>query len=283
MGLRVFSSAVLAACILFSAGCKSGQKSALFERWTQNVQSFHKEFDRTEAVVAYLDSQWSAVSFEVMGAHSLALSRTGKEELNWPYGNSTRPFGEQEEKARRVFKERFGLDAPPYFPPALKEYSFMAPPWAEPLNLGHWRKVLYAAKLESLDDVYQYLERRKTAKPSAAQIVELLSQYPGCAIEFFDQKRRYVVVRLANEFLRSGTDASVIADSDLVYDLCSVEGGTFIVKVADWGASMPNPVDIVVAKELADLGAAPEPTGPIRAKHQARIARLLRSRGITTD
>jgi hypothetical protein len=281
MGHRLISS-----CLLALVGVSCGDRTApprgsLFTQWKQGIQSAQNEFERIDAVVQYFDAQWHAVSYEVMAGHALQLRGAGRKEAAWPYGESTRPYGPQEGEARRLFRQRYGLEPAPYFPPALKDYQIMAPPWADPLNLTHWRRAMAEAGLESLDDVARYLQRRRAGQPVAAQIVELLARYPGCDVERLDRGRRYLEVRLDNEFLRCGTDAAIGAEHTLVLTLCSVGSGDFIVKVTNWGVAVPNPVDIVAARELADLGAAPAPTKPLRAKHRARIAGLMRSRGIS--
>jgi hypothetical protein len=257
------------------------QKKNLYRRWVEGVRSA-QEFNRTYyALVEYFSSKWNAVSFDVMADYSLSLQRAERaEEPPWPFGEAERPFGPQEAKAREIFSERYGLDAPPYFFPALDAYKFMAPPWADAVNLSHWRKVLKSAGLDSLNDVYPYLERRKAAQPSAHRIIQLLSEYPGCELEYLDTKRRYMEIRTGNEFLRSGTDAAVAAESQLVYQLSSLDNAQFIIRVSNWGAPRVNPLDVIAAKELDDLGGAPAPAAPIRAKHQRRVINLLRARGI---
>lgn len=289
---------VFAFVTLFAVSCSKPAerpKQSLYRQWLERVRSDKEDFTRRDALIEYFSMKWHSVSFEVTAEHLLASSTTGREEDRpWPFGQSERPLGEQEAIARRVFQERFGLEPPPYFPPALDAYDFMAPPWAEAVNRMHWEKALRFAGLKSLHDVPTYLERRKAPAPLQARtptrpeagasssvsqkISLLLKKHPGSKLERLDAERHYMEIRL-NEFLVSGSDAACAVASELLYQLSSLGDGKFIVKVTnDWVPSAVNPMDVGWARKLAGLGGAP--VSLPSAKHQERVNQELRSRGI---
>jgi hypothetical protein len=281
------SSRKVSACFslmlsLSGLSCTNDRTNDLYRRWVGGVKSGQAEIDRTFALVDYFASKWNAVSFDVMADYGLALQRSGgRGDRAWPFGEGDVPLAEQNAEARRIFLERYGLEAPFYFFPALKEYEFMAPPWADAVNFSHWQKVLKKAGLNSLDDVGPYLERRKAMLPITHRIAELLSEYPGCMLERLDTKRHYMEIRTDHGFLVSGPDDPVVADeTELVYDLCKLDNSQFIVGVSSWEPWTLNPVDVIAAKELAGLARTPTLIAPLRANHQRRVNSLLRARGI---
>ena len=305
-----FLFALLSLAALNCTRAPDREKQSLYRQWLAKVRSSKEEFTRRDALIEYFSLKWHSVSFDVMADHLLTSWGKGQQENRpWPFGEAERPLGVQEAKARQTFEERYGLQPPPYFPPALDAYDFMAPPWAEAVNRSHWEKVLRTAGLNSLDDVHLYLERRKppsplesrkgskmVARPSQRgdtgrrenreasvrrEVFRLLSGHPGSKLEHLDAERHYMQVRLSG-FLTSGTDAACAAASDLLYQLCSLEEGRFIVKVTnDWVPSTVNPMDVVWARRLAGLGGAP---GVLPGEeHQRRVNRELRLRGVSVD
>jgi hypothetical protein len=294
-------------CLTFACfGCgrtpSDANRPGLFKRWSEGVREMKDKSKRTNDVVDFFAYQWNAVAFQTVAEDLLESRLRGEtQEAPWPMGKEPRPFGRQERRAREDFVKRFGLSPPPYFPPALDEYSLIKPPWAEGVNRNYWERELRSHGIRTIHDASEFLEKReadqkrretagreeralppkaKAADPLKQQILDLLGEFPGTKLEYLDTGKCYMEIRL-NEYLELGTDAACAAVSKLFLDLCSLAEGEFIVRVTSpWVPSLVNPMDVTWARELADLGGAPGLPSIPAADWQKKVHAELIRRGV---
>jgi hypothetical protein len=164
--LSVFTSGlfILSMFLFLSCGDKDSGKKGLARRWLDGVKEMKERYSRTDEVVNYFSFKWHAISFDVMADHTLTFYQEGKKkDKPWPFGKSSRPFEEQERKAREIFYDRYGISPPQYFPPAVDAYGSLVP-WASGVNRLHWENILEKAGINNLGDAMEYVDKWRKIK-----------------------------------------------------------------------------------------------------------------------
>jgi len=120
--------------------------------------------------------------------------------------------------------------------------------------------------------------------PLERRILDLISKHPGVRVLSLNKKARFIELGL-NSYLRSGSDAGCREASKLFFQLCSLDGGEFILKVTDvWVPSVVNPMDLKWSRKLAGEAGAPNPVEKLTIKeHQDRVDQAMKERGLVKE